>query len=435
MRRALFCLSLSLCPPALATDLVETYRQALANDPVWASAQANYRALREQAPQAKAGLLPRVDLLANAYNNNQKVRTPTLDSTFRYSSDGYTLELVQPLFNKQNRAAYAQGLATASQAEFDLAVARDDLILRTAQAYLGVLTAADVHEFAQSEKAAIQRLLALARRNFNVGAATLIDVHEAQAAYDLAVAQEIAAANDLQVRREGLRVLTGNAPEQLAVLKGAIELSRPEPTSGEDWVESATLNNPQLKSLSQAVERAAQEIARNRGGHYPTLDLVVARNYSDGVSSLSGGSLETTTDQVGVQLTLPLYQGGVTDSRVRESVARHEQATQQLVLAKRQIAQQTREAYLAIINGRAQLRALEQAKNSNQRALESTVLGSERGLRTGLDVLNTQRVLFRTLRDLSRARYDYLTSRLRLEAVAGTLNETHIDEINRLLAY
>lgn len=430
-------LLLALGNTANAADLLDVYRQAQANDPAWAAAQAAHRANLEQVPQARAGLLPNVDLSVDVFQNRQQVQTPVIDRSSSFRSEGYSLELSQPLYNRPNRAAYAQSLAFATQSEHQLAAARDDLIVRTVRAYLAVLAARDVHEFAQSEKAAVQRLLALARRNFNVGAATLIDVHEAQAAYDLTVSQEIAAANELEVARESLQILTGRPVGPIAGLTAKLELTPPDPAAMESWVETAVRQNPNVRIREQLLEQAAQAIEGGRGRHYPTLDLVLARNYNDtdALNFLSGARLptETTTDQVGVRFNLPIYQGGGTTAQVREAIARHDEALLQLEATKRQVAQQAREVYLAVTTNLAQVRSLEQARTSNQRAVESTVLGQERGLRTGLDVLNNQRVLFGTLRDLARARYDYLFARVQLRAVAGTLSEQDLIAVNRLL--
>lgn len=429
----LFGVAALACLPADAADLLDVYRQAQANDPTWLGAQANYTATLETVPQARAGLLPNVALFATTFENRQKLVSPTVNSKFDFTSRSYILELSQPLYNRPNRASYSQALSSAAQAEFDLMLARQDLILRTTGTYLAVLTAREVLEYARSEKAAVQRLLALARRNFNVGSATLIDVHDAQAAYDLAVAQEIAAANDLEVARQSLRVLTGNDVPELATLSQPLALTAPEPSDMEQWVSTAIEQNPAVKVSEQLVEQASQEVEKSRGGHYPTLDFVVARSYGDTISSLSGAPQEATTDQLGIRLQMPLYQGGAINARVRETVARRDAAAQQLEGTKRLVSQQARATYLAVISSVSQVRALDQARVSNQRALESTILGQERGLRNALDVLNNQRTLFLTLRDVARARYNYLLSRLQLQAAAGTLNEEDLLRINRLL--
>ncbi|OGI53000.1 MAG: hypothetical protein A3B81_01855 [Candidatus Muproteobacteria bacterium RIFCSPHIGHO2_02_FULL_65_16] len=435
MRPVALLLLFGLAPPAAADDLLAVYGKARANDTVWVQARANYQATIEKAPQGRAQLLPTLNLSAASTNTtDQRVITPTSDRSYDYSTKGYSLTLTQPLYRKQNFAAYSQGRADAARAEHELTGAEHDLLLRATQAYLNVLTAQDALDFVRTEKAAIERLLALTQRNFNVGAASLVDVHEAQARYDLAVAQEIAAANDLDLRREALLVITGDDPGALARLGGALDLRAPEPADMDRWIEAARRDNPQVRAREYALAGARDELEKSRAGHYPTLDLTASRSYSDAGGSTLGYGSETTTNQVGIQLQVPLFQGGGVSSKVRESYARQDEAAGRLDQARRTAAQQARESYLAVINGVARVRALEQAQASNQRALESTILGYERGARTGVDVLNTQRELFRTRRDLSQARYDYLLARLRLKAATGQLSEDDLADTNRLLA-
>jgi outer membrane protein len=421
--------------PALGADLLDIYQQAKTNDPGWRAAQASRLAGVERAPQGRSLLLPTLGLSAATSESDQQVIMPSSNNTYRYGTDSYNILLTQPLYRKQNFAAYAQGVAGANIAEHEFELARQDLILRTTLAYFDVLAAQDVLDFAVTEKEAVGRQLALARRNFDVGGATLVDVHEAQARYDLVVAQQITAANDLEVRKEALRALIGTAPAALARLETRLELQPPDPADMEQWVQTATTESPRIKAQQETLEIARQEVERNSGGHYPTLDLTASRAWSDAGGSVQGFAIESTTNQIGLQFQMPLYQGGGIASRVREAAARLDETGQRLEQARRQVSQQTREAYLAVISGMARVQALEQARLSNERALESTVIGYERGLRTGVDVLNAQRELFRTRRDLSQARYDYLISRLRLKAAAGVLQEQDLEVINRLLAH
>ena len=421
--------------PAMGDDLLDLYRQAKTSDPAWLAAQAGYQAGIEKAPQGRSLLLPSLGLSASKSESDQHVVMPTSNNTYRYGTDTYAIQLTQPLYNKQNAAAYAQGIAGANQSELELELARQDLILRASQAYFDVLAAQDALDFVILEKESIGKQLSLARRNFAVGNATLVDVHEGQARYDIAAAQQITAANFLEVKKQALRVLTGNESGTLARLETKLDMQAPEPADMNQWVETAVDRSQRIKSQVEAVEIARQEVEKNRGGHQPTLDLTASRSYSDAGGSVQGFALETTTNQIGLQLQMPLYQGGGISSRVRESVARLEEANQRLDQARRQVSQQVRESYLAVINGMARVQALEQARNSNERALESTVIGYERGVRTGVDVLNAQRELFRTRLELSQARYDYLISRLRLKAAAGILQEQDLEGINRLLAH
>ncbi len=421
--------------PATGDDLLDLYRQAKTSDPAWLAAQAGYQAGIEKAPQGRALLLPTLGLSASKSESDQQVTLPMSSNTYHYGTDAYAIQLTQPLYNKQNAAVYAQGLAGANQSELELETARQDLILRTSHAYFDVLAAQDALDFVILEKESISKQLSLARRNFAVGNATLVDVHEAQARYDIAAAQQITATNFLEVRKEALRVLTGNEPGTLTRLETKLDLQGPEPANMNQWVEISVNGNQRIKSQQEAVVIARQEVEKSRGGHLPTLDLTASRAYSDAGGSVLGFAIESTTNQIGLQFQMPLYQGGGISSKVRESVAQLEVASQRLDQTRRQVAQQVRESYLDVINGVARVQALEQARISNERALESTVIGYERGVRTGVDVLNAQRELFRTRLSLSQARYDYLISRLRLKAAAGMLQEQDLEGINRLLAH
>ena len=434
MKRSALLLAMSLAAPAAsAENLLEIYRLAQDHDPAWARALANHQAGIEKGPQGRALLLPSAIFNTGAAKLNQDTTFGTVDGTFRYRSDTYSVVVTQPLYRKQNFAAYAQGLSGVSQAEAELAGARQDLILRVSSAYFEVLAALDSLEHAASEKQAISRQLALAKRNYSVGARTLVDVHEAQARYDLANALEIAAGIDLKSKQEALIQIVRNPPAALARLAPRLPLEAPQPSDPDQWTAAAHAQNPQIKIKEEALDIALQEIEKNRGGHYPTLDLVASRSYGDAGGSAFGTPIETTTDQIALQLQVPLYQGGGAASRVRESLARRDEARAALEQTQREVARQTRDAYVAVASGLERVRALEQALASQQRSLETTLQGFETGVRTGIDVLNAQRDLYRTKRDLSQARYGYLINRLRLKAAAGTLNEDDLLALNALL--
>jgi outer membrane protein len=419
--------------PAHADNLLDIYHQAQANDNAWAGARYHHDASVEKGPQGRALLLPSVIFSAGASKNSIDKTSPTSEMA-RYDSSNYTVQLTQPLYRRQNFSAYAQGRSAVTQAEAELAIARQDLILRTSQAYFDVLAAEDTLEFTRTEKSAIAGQRELAERNFTVGTATIVDVHEARARYDLAVAQEVAADNALKVKREALTTLTNSPTPALARLAQHLPLQTPDPQDVDHWVHAAQGQNPRIKVQEQLLAIASEEVKRRRGGHYPTLDLIAAHNYSKSGSVFFPGTTEYTANQVGVQLQVPLFQGGAIQSQVRESLAQAGQARQGLEQTKRQTTQESREAYLAVTGGIAQVQALEQARVSTQKALESTQLGYETGVRTGVDVLNAQRDLYRTRRDLAQARYAYLLSRLRLKNAVGTLSEADITELNGLLA-
>jgi len=440
-RTLLFVALLVALPAARAENLLDIYRLAQQNDLTWAAAQQDYQANLEKGPQGRSLLLPTVTAGANAYTNDQEITRTDINtgatistSRYRYDSNGYLIQLVQPLFRMANFAAYAQGKIAVTQAEAQLAIARQDLILRSAQAYLDVLAGQDALAYARAQKVAIQSQLQLSRRNFEVGNASIVDVNTAQARYDVAAAQEVSADSDLQVKREALTTLIGAPVATLVPLETKMTLAPPAPADPEQWVKAAADQNLQLKVQEQQFKFADEEVSKNRSGHYPTLDLVAGRTYGYAAGGVFGYGGETTTDQIGVQLSVPLYQGGYVSSRVRESVARREQARDTLDLTRRQTTRQVRENYLAVTSGATRVQALERALTSTQRALDSTLLGYESGVRTGVDVLNAQQDLYRTRNDYSQARYAYLMARLRLKSAVGTLNDTDLDEINALLA-
>ena len=287
--------------------------------------------------------------------------------------------------------------------------------------------------FSGSQKAAISEQLAQAKRNFEVGTSTITDTHEAQARFDLTTAQEIAAQNDLEIKRSALQRVIGTTPDQLSPLSGTLPLTVPEPNNVEQWIANAEQKNYQLRIQEAAVEIATQEVERNRAGHYPTLDMVAT--YGD--NSASGGAFnvgsDTKSKTIGLQLNLPIYQGGAVNSKVREALANQEKSRQDLEDTKRQIALQTRQAFLGVTSGSAQVRALEQALVSNQSSLDSTKLGFEVGVRTSVDVLNAQQQLFSAKRDLAQARYNYIQNQLKLRASVGSLAEPDLEQVNQWL--
>ncbi len=433
-RKFLLTLLLGAAPAAQAENLLDIYRLAQQNDLTLVQAQANYRANVERGTQGKGQLLPTLTFGAARYSVQQDIQLPAPPHSNDYDSDAYSLQLTQPLYRKSSFAAYAQGKALTAQAEAEMAIADGELMLRSVQAYFDVLAAEDTLAFARTEKTAIEGQLQLAERNYAVGNATIVDVHEARARRDQAVAQEVAADNDLQVKREALAILVNASPAKLVPLAPTLPLQRPDPQDAASWDKTAQEKNPLIVAQERAMKVAEEEIEKNRGGHYPTLDLVASHGYNKNSNIFSPTIYEYTTNQVGLQLQVPLYAGGVTQSRVREAEARRDQARAALALTRRTITRMVREAYLAVTGGIARVQALEQAQTSSRKALESTLIGYESGVRTGVDVLNSQRDLYRTQRDLSQARYTYLLSQLRLKFAAGTISEADLGSVNSLLA-
>jgi len=419
---------------AQAADLLETFRAAQANDPVFAAARATQQAGQEKLSQGRSLLMPSVNLNANSTFNNQNARyqgfLSQASGDYNYNSNGYGVSLVQPLFREQNWQVYSESELQASQADVQLKIAQQDLIVRVAQAYFDVLIAQDSVGLVDAQKTAISEQLQQSKRNFEVGSATITDTLEAQSRYDLTGAQEIAAQNNLEIKRSALQQLINTAPGELDHLGKDFKLEAPQPASMEKWVSEAQLSNLQLAIAQAGAEIADREVARNRGGHLPTVDLVA--NYS---KNSTGGVManDTTNKSIGVQLNMPLFQGGAVNSRWREAEANRERASQELENARRTVEQQTRQAYLGVVSGIAQVQALKQALTSSQSVLDASKLGQEVGVRTNLDVLNAQQQLFSTRRDLYQAQYNYLMSELRLKQAVGTLGEADLGKVNQAL--
>jgi outer membrane protein len=444
MRCVAICtLLLGFGAAASAADLADIYRQARDSDAVYASARAAWAAAQEKLPQGRAGLLPAANLSASTQFNDREIRfrSPSSPvSSQEFNSNALTLSLTQPLYRKQNWVAFEQAKTQVSQADAQFALAAQDLIVRVAQTYFDVLLAQDSVAFAAAQKTAIGEQLAQAKRNFEVGTATITDQHDAQARYDLTVAQEIAAQNDLEIKRRQLAQVIGRTAPGLAPL-GTLPLTLPEPSRIGPWVTQATSASLQVTINEAGLAFARQEVERNRGGHHPTLDAFAT--YSDtgtaaGVAGVAQGAStgnDTTTKIIGLQLAFPLYQGGLTASRIREALANEDRARQDLENARRSAELAARQAFLGVTNGMAQVNALQAALVSSQSSLDSTRLGLEVGVRTQVDVLNAQQQQFSTRRDLAQARYNYILSLLRLKAAVGTLTEDDLVKVNAWLEH
>jgi outer membrane protein len=351
---------------------------------------------------------------------------------FGYNTHGYGVSLTQPLFRQQSWVAYTESQLQVVQSEAQFRNAQQDLILRVSKAYFDVLIAVESVHLAEAQKTAITEQLDAAKRNFEVGSATITDTLEAQARFDSTTAQEISARNELEIRRRQLQQLIDTMPDELKPLGGEFKPAAPQPADMEKWVEEALASNPQLEVTRAASELADKEVARNRGGHYPTLDLVAGYNksYPNGGNF---GMTESTNKSIGLQLNMSLYQGGMINSRLREAEANRERARQELENVRRTVATQTRQAYLGVVSGMARVEALQQALTSSKSVLDASKLGQEVGVRTNLDVLNAQQELYSTRRDLYQAQYNYLYSELQLKAAVGMLDEEYLASVNQAL--
>ena len=437
MTRSLIPVSLALllaAPMAHGADFTEIYRMAQAADATYAAARASWSAGQERLPQGLSGLLPSATVSANTQTNDRESRSrdpavAPVDS--RFNSNSASVSVTQPLYRPQNMAVYQQAKAQVAQSDAVFAQATQDLILRVAQAYFDVLLAQDTIAFAQAQLTAIGRQLEQAKRNFEVGTATITDTHEAQSRYDLTVSLEITARNDLEIRKRFLELIIGRPAPGLSPLGPRFNPAQPDPAHPAVWVADAAHNNPQVRIGQANLEFATKEVERARSGHLPTVDAFAT--YTDsgnqpGTIGISG--VDTKTGVVGVELKFPLYQGGATSSRVREAAANEEKARQDLENARRTAELTAQQTFLGVSSGVAQVRALEAALVSSQSSLDSTRLGQEVGVRTQVDVLNAQQQLSQTRRDLAQAKYTYIFSLLRLKAAAGALTEQDVLLVN-----
>jgi outer membrane protein len=423
-------------------DLLQIYHEAVANDPTLASARASWEASQEALPQARAGLLPSVSLQGNANRQNFYERLHNVDPGFSFSTNfptyNYTVSASQPLFRKQNLVAYDQAKQQVGQSDYVLTSAQQDLIVRVAQAYFDVLLAQFTIELTESQKAAVSENLAQAKRNFEVGTATITDTNDAQAKYDQIVAQELSVQNDLDNKLATLRAIIGHPPKELRRVGGRFEPELPAPNALEPWVELSLHDNMQVRIAQSNYDIAVLEVDRQRAGHYPTIDLVASFNQtyqgaSASVTVSSAAAFDSRLGLIGVQLNVPLYLGGSIDSKVRQAVANLEATRQNLEAARRSAQLSTQTAFTGVTSGFAQIKALEQAVTSAQVSYDSTKVGLEVGVRTNLDVLNQQQQVYQTRFNLAQAYYNFVISGLRLKQAVGTLSEADVERINRNL--
>lgn len=420
---------------AQAQNLVELYGAARSYDAAYQSAKAQFDATLYKAEQARALLLPKVDLAADASRTNleSKSSPPTIDRAF--STQTLTLSAGQALYHPADDATYAQSLKASAQAAAALKLAEQDLIVRLSQAYFDVLASTDSLAFVKAQKAAVQEQLASAKRNFEVGTSTITDTREAQARFDLVIAQEIAAANDLRVKSLALTQLVGQQSAQPRAVLEPVSLDAFAPKDVDQWVRQSQIENPSVQQQQTVLDVAQLETAKARAGHLPTLDLVAKHqattNNGSSTTPLDSGNNVTT---LGLSFKLPVFWGYSIQNRVKETISLESKAQSDLENAQRQAAQNTRAAYYGVESGLGQVKAFEAAELSSQSALDANKLGYQVGVRINIDVLNAQSQLYDTKAKLAKARYDVLVASLRLRQASGTLNEADLQAVNALLA-
>jgi len=443
-------------------DLLTLYREAASNDQVFNAAKYSFMAGKEKRWQGLSVLLPQVVGSGNETKNDFYNQ-----STGRRSNDlmsrGWNVRLTQPVFNWDKFEQARQGNLNATIAEAQYAAAEQDLVIRVTEAYFNVLNAEDSLNLAKNKKALIGEQLEQAKRNFEVGTATITDTHEAQSRFDLVVAQELAAEADLVIKRGALEQITGKQITRVKSLSDSarietvakdrkVKLKKGEKpkkvnvesaltvTPGQtmqDWVNQASDVSYNIIASKLSYDVATKDTKRAYAGHAPSVDFVVQRGYADNESTIPQDgtpfSSRSYSTQAIIQLTVPIFSGGYNQSVVREKAALANKALADLENTRRSVAQTTRQAYLGFNNGLAQVKAYEAAEISALSALESNKLGYEVGVRINIDVLNAQDTLFTTRRDLAKARYDTILNGLKLKAQAAVLSDEDLQAVNALL--
>ena len=420
-------LTLALLIPIAAPasqDLLETYRQAAQNDPELGAADAGLQAAREGRPQARSALLPKISATANVAGTHSA-------GYGGYDSRGFTVTVTQSLYDHKNQASLRAADADAARSESEYNAVAQDLILRVAQAYFDVLGATDSVEFVRAEKKAIARQLEQARKRFEVGLIAITDVHEAQAQYDLATASEITALNEVDSANEALRQITERTPEALAPLGETLVLSRPDPDDLGVWTERALENNPSLKALAYARDAAQEAIETAKATFYPSLSLVGSQTHTWANGGPGDGSNDDT--KLALQLSAPIFEGFARGSQVSEAEFNYMAAEENYERERRAVVRAATDAFRGVGAQLARIKALEQALVSSRSALKATRAGFDVGTRTIVDVLDAERNMHSAVRDLKRARYDYILSQLTLFQAAGHVGEEHLTVINAWL--
>ncbi len=418
-------------------SLMDVYREALAHDPTLASALSTSKASQEIIEQGKALYRPRVNLNASTTASRTDFEIVGRAAPFRggvnnFEGYNYGVEARQPIFRKQNWEQMNQSVVQVSQADKQYHLIQQSLILRTTQAYFDVLIAQDRIDLIVAQKAAILSQLDQAKATFEVGTSTVTDVNEAQARYDLVLAQEIAAINEYEISKRAVEAITGKIPGKLASAKSDIQVTELSQKM-QDWQQVAIENNLNIQIQQDALKIAEHDVSIAQAGHLPTLDLVAAytKNYSNG--GQNGFGNDSKNANIGLQLDVPIYQGGAISSRARQAVLNKQRALDDIEVARRSTDLETQRAYLNLSTTIAQVKALEQALVSSQSQLDSTKLGYEVGVRTNVDVLNAQQQFYSAKRDLLQARYNYLVNIIRLKTASGLVSEADLQDLNQQL--
>jgi len=432
--------------------LIDVYEDALVNDPLLKEALANKEAISEFRPQARSLMLPQINA-SGSYSDSdingkstfqQQTAIGTVTNTTGFLQESETTQwevsIRQTIFDFGAWMTLKKANKTVAQAEIDYLAAEQALMVRVTTAYFNVLAAQDTLESEQAARQAIEKQLDQSRKRFDVGLIAITDVQEAQAAYDQSIANEIIAKRNLATSKESLRAITDNYPSNLLKPDNSLPLIMPNPQSETEWVNTSLERNLNFLSAQLGTEIARSEVKVQRSGHYPTIGVQAQKRVSesDSFRSDSGGDFnpadtENINEGVGVQVTVPIFSGGQTSSRVRQAVAQHRATKEKLERVGRETTRNARDSYLGVISGIATVKALQQSVKSSATALQATEAGYEVGTRTTVDVLDARRRLYSSQRNLAVSKYDYLKNIIQLKQAAGTLSKDDLVQINNWL--
>ncbi|MGM0785199.1 MAG: TolC family outer membrane protein [Pseudomonadota bacterium] len=428
---------LAVTGPALAVGLSEALALAERNDPQYQEEFHGREAVDERYVQARAALLPQVTLTAERIERQQDIVSSDNEEyasgSTSFPTTTYGASIEQSIYDYSRWAELDKAKLEIQQASAELEVARQDLFLRVARRYFDALSLYENLHFVRAEKSSVEANFEMVQARHEDGLAREVDLLDAEARLQQVVARELEVENELRDALEGLAEVTGERPATLRPVNESLELSRPDPDSAEAWLELAVERSPRLEAATLGTDVAGQEVKVRRGGHYPTLDLMISYDSEETEGSLFGGGSEVETQDIAVSLSVPIYRGGMTSSRVREGESRISAAQSRLEGVVRNIDRRVQGGYQGILTAMARERSLTESLEASERVVESREVGVESGVIPVLDLLDAERDLFFARSELASARYDYLLSVLELKHAAGVLAPEEFERIDALL--
>jgi outer membrane protein len=427
-----------------ADNLLEVFQQALAYDPAYQKAAADRNSIAQNIPINRSVLLPQANAAGFSQYNHQVNRQEnsfaipgvpiTLgEGTYRYNSQGYTLSLTQTVFNYAEWASLSEAKLSVKAADANYTAALLDLMSRTAQAYFNVLAAEDNLRYVEAEKKAIKEQLDQVTEEYKVGVVAITGVYQAQAAYDSIISQEIYTANNVINQRQNLQVITGKYYDKLSTLKSNVPLVLPQPADPKKWVDTALKQNWSLIAARYTADAAKEQIAVQEAGHYPVVDAYTQQVYQK-TGKTPGGRIDTTNNSVGIELNLPIYQGGLVVAETKQARYNYQSSVDSMTQTLRSVYNNTEQSYNNVVSGINQVKADRQAIVSNASSLRSTIEGFKVGMQTMLDVLQAQQDLYNAESQFSNDQYAYINATIALKQAAGTLSYQDLQEINSWLS-